>query len=199
MRASVKLRIFNATVIGRQNIPTKGPVIIASNHLSYADPPYLWGALRGRVVVAIAMKELWKTPFLGQLLWLMGFIPVDRKDKTSGKKAIQMAQKVVKAGGVLIIYPEGKISTDGNLHNLRAGVWHLAIETGAPVVPVGVKGTPLVWPLGEKKRDRRQPVEHNFGLPMYAKNYKSMERFLTVLRNRIAKLSGQELADDELI
>lgn len=198
LRTSVKLRIFNATVVGRGNVPKSGPVLIACNHLSIADPVYLWGALR-RNAVAIAKQELWKTPGLGQIMWLMGHIPVDRTSRDSGERTRVAGIANLKAGLLVIIFPEGTIPKDGKLKTFKGGVYDMALATGAPVIPVGVTGTELVKPHGTWKIYRRQPVILRFGEGMYAKDFtgpNAKAEFLTELRRRIAELSGQELSGE---
>ncbi len=196
LRFTVKRGIFNVVVNGRDNVPATGPVIVASNHLSYADPPCLWGALR-RNAVFMAAKELWYNPLFGWVLILMRHIPVDRKSRKSGEKAKKKFLGHLRAGGMGIIYPEGKISKTGELLAFKRGVYDLALESGALVVPGGVVGTNRLLPLRSKKINRREPVTMNFGEGIFARDFASAESFLTELRLRIQALSGQELEEEK--
>jgi len=86
-------RIFDVTVNNRQAIPRRGVAILASNHISIADAPFSWAASR-RVVVAIAMAELWRVPGLGPVMWLLGHIPIKRGNKRSAKRMLARATRV---------------------------------------------------------------------------------------------------------
>lgn len=177
-------KIFNVTVIGRENVPAKGRVIVASNHRSVSDPVFLWGALR-RNATAIAMAELWRVPVVNLLMWSMAHIPIKRGNKESGQKATAAGIRILKHDGLLIIYPEGGCSKDGELRDFFPGYINMAYATGSPVVPTSIKGSENVKPLGSKRINRKEPVVLRFGEPVWPTEYDSEDEFNLAVRERI--------------
>ena len=139
---------------GRENIPKSGPVIIAPNHMSYAD----WGtdALffyeSGRYPTFMIKASAFKAPFIGKLLYGCGQIPVNRGAKDAAL-ALKQAEQALGEGAAVIIYPEGTATRDPGLWPMvaKTGVARLALATGAPVIPVARWGTQNVLPYGSKK------------------------------------------------
>jgi 1-acyl-sn-glycerol-3-phosphate acyltransferase len=125
-------------VLGLENVPRKGPAILASNHLNLADPPLL-ATLVQRRLIYMAKKELWSTPIIGPLYGLVGFIPVRRFEADIG--ALRQAEKVLREGHVLVMFPEGHRSGRPGLGKGHPGTAVIALRSGAPIVPVGVSGT----------------------------------------------------------
>lgn len=128
-------------VEGLEDLPTDGPLIIASNHLSNADPPFLGGWLSpamGRRPTFLAKESLFKGP-IGLLIRSLGAEPV--KSGGSDIGAYRVAKAILDAGGVVAILPEGTRSHDGVMAQPKPGVALLATRTGAPVLPVGISGT----------------------------------------------------------
>jgi 1-acyl-sn-glycerol-3-phosphate acyltransferase len=167
------LHIFNVEVVNSKVIPDKGAAILASNHISLLDGIFLWAAAK-RNVVAMAMAELWKIPVVNIFLYLQGHIPVKRGDKTSGAKAIKAAVRVIKASGLFAIYLPGKCARPGEKLKSKPGAVLISITTGAPIIPVGIKGSNLVLPLGAKKitrHNRKHKVTLKFGDPIYPSDY----------------------------
>lgn len=140
------LRIWNRLeVTGQENVPTQGPVLLATNHVSYLDPVVV-GVASPRQVVFMAQTRLWKTPFMRLYLWLMDCIPVERG--TVDRKAIRESIKRLKAGSVVGIFPEGERQHSGELSQAKRGVGLLAVHAGVPIVPVFVQGTHEALPRG---------------------------------------------------
>ncbi len=125
-------------VVGLKNVPRQGPVILASNHVSMLDPP-LVAVLVPRRVVYMGKIELWKTPIIGPLYSLVGFIPVRRFE--ADLAALRRAEKALRQNHVLGMFPEGTRSGKPGLGKGLPGTAIIAIRTGAPIVPVGVSGT----------------------------------------------------------
>lgn len=127
--------IWNTRIVGKGNVPRQGPVIIAANHAGWADGPLMIGCTpRGtHILVKIEMFR----SAIGWLFRLSGQIPVDRRN---GRPALVAALGVLKRGGVVGIFPEGARGR-GDASNARAGVAWLAVNSGAPVVPVAMLGT----------------------------------------------------------
>ncbi|MEC3918896.1 lysophospholipid acyltransferase family protein [Nocardia sp. CDC160] len=185
----------DVTVIGRDRVPATGPVIVASNHISMLDAVFLWGALRRRAI-AIAMAELWTWPVVGWLVRRLGQIPVIRRDPESGRTALTQAEQVLRHGGVLIIYPEGRLVAPGESEPYKPGVATLALATGVPIVPVATTGTDGVLPPRRARGDgpafnRRHPVIVHFGTPIDPADFDDPEKLLDHLRYRIESLRAQ--------
>lgn len=173
--------LWRMRVYGTQNLPKSGPVIIASNHISYMDPPVLGSACPRRIQY-MAKQELFAIPLLGRAIRAVGAYPVDRHG--SAKAAIKRSLEVLKEGGAIGIYPEGTRNRDGS-HTPQIGVALLAQLSGAPVVPAFLGGTrdPL----------RFQAVRAYFGEPMRLPAHErisraDLEQFVGDVMQRIRSL-----------
>ena len=132
-------------------LPTTGPLIIASNHASNLDVPVIGSFLiprLGRRIHWLGKKELFDWPIIGWLAANGGVHPVDRG--AADVEAFRLAQRILDEGHVLFVFPEGTRSVDGSLQEARDGVALLALRTGAPIVPLGISGSHRVWPKGQR-------------------------------------------------
>ena len=156
---------------GQENIPKTGPVIIAPNHMSYADwgtdAVFFYGA--GRYPTYLIKASAFKVPFIGKMLYGCGQIPVNR-GAVDAALALKQAEGALKEGAAVIIYPEGTATRDPNLWPMvaKTGVARLALATGAPVIPVARWGTQDILPYGSKKPKLwpRQTVRTVAGKPV---------------------------------
>ena len=142
---------FRYSRIGREHIPGEGPVIIAANHRSFMDPCVIATMVR-RPMYYIAKKELFKYRWMAWLLSALGAFPVDRG--AADAEMISTAKAILARGEVVLIFPEGTRTRPGALGQPKRGVARLALETGAPVVPVAVIGTEDVrkgWRIRPRK------------------------------------------------
>src|SRR6476661_3570414 len=136
---------------GQENIPKTGPVIIAPNHMSYADwgtdAVFFYGA--GRYPTFMIKASAFKVKFIGKLLYGCGQIPVNRGAKDAAL-ALKQAEEALKEGAAVIIYPEGTATRDPDLWPMvgKTGVARLALATGAPVIPVAHWGAQVILPYG---------------------------------------------------
>ena len=197
--------LFRPEVEGLAHVPEHGPAILASNHLSYTDWVFMPLTLH-RKVTFVAKAEYFTTP--GLKGWAQrhffrgaGQVPIDRSSGDAAAGALRAAKKVLAAGELFGIYPEGTRSHDGRLYRGRTGVARLAIESGVPVVPVAVLGTDIVAPPG-KKFGRWTRPRVRFGRPLDFSRYEGLENDRFVLRSatdeimyEIMRLSGQEYVD----
>lgn len=126
---------WNTTVLGAENVPRTGPVIVASNHIGVVDGPVLHGAIP-RASHIIVKQEFFDSK-IGFLMDWAGQIPVDR---SSGRAALVVARDLLQEGRLVGIFPEGARGT-GDVQGVKAGVAWLAAQTGAPVVPAACLGT----------------------------------------------------------
>src|SRR5437764_9159613 len=132
---------FRMARIGREHIPAEGPVIIASNHRSFLDP-FVIGTMARRPMYYVAKKEVFRLRWLGWILNALGAFPVDRG--AADAESIETAKAILARGDIVMIFPEGTRTRPGSLGKPKRGVGRLALETGAPVVPVAVIGTEAV-------------------------------------------------------
>jgi 1-acyl-sn-glycerol-3-phosphate acyltransferase len=194
--------LWRPVIEGRENIPPTGPLIVASNHLSFIDSIVIPLCVPRRVVF-LAKAEYWEGRSLASLprrIFFKAFeaVPVARgqEDATESRN---LAALVLARGDAFGIYPEGTRSRDGRLYRGRTGVGWLALTTGAMVSPVGLVGTDRVQPIGAKV-PRIHRVRVSFGEPVDPKLYADLppgraRRELTdEVMNRIAALSPQQRA-----
>jgi glycerol-3-phosphate dehydrogenase (NAD(P)+) len=129
---------FRMERIGREHIPAEGPVIVAANHRSFLDP-FVIGTMAKRPMYYVAKQELFLKHWQAWVLNALGAFPVKRG--AHDEDSIQTAKAILERGDIVLIFPEGTRIRPGNLGRPRRGVGRLALETGAPVVPVAVIGT----------------------------------------------------------
>src|SRR4051812_156533 len=133
---------FRLERIGREHIPTTGPVILASNHRSFLDP-FVIAVMARRPIYFVAKKELFLFhPVVSWLLNALGAFPIDRGASDQG--AMATARAILERGEVVLMFPEGTRVRPGSLGRPKRGVGRLALETGAPVVPVAIIGSEAV-------------------------------------------------------
>jgi 1-acyl-sn-glycerol-3-phosphate acyltransferase len=195
--------VFRPWSRGRRNLPRRGPVILASNHLSFAD--HFFGPLPlPRKVVFLAKAEYFTGRGLKGLASRaffsgVGQIPIDRTGGAASERALHSGLRVLAAGNILGIYPEGTRSPDGRLYRGRTGVARLALESRAPVVPCAMMHTFEFLPPGSHNPHFGIRPGVIFGPPMEFSRYYGRETDRDALRAvtddimaEIAKLSGQE-------
>lgn len=156
---------------GGENIPSTGPVIVASNHLSYLDVLFLTHFLyrNGRAPRYIGKEGLFKTPIIGRIVLAAGQIPVAREGKDAAK-ALEHAIKILQAGHLLGVYPEGTLTRDPDGWPMiaKTGLVRLAIMTQSPIVPIAQWGSQMVMPTYERKIKLfpRTPINILVGAPL---------------------------------
>jgi len=198
--------IYRPRVEGRSNIPPAGPVIFASNHLSFIDSIAIPVAAAPRPVHFLAKADY----FTGKGLkgWLsrsfftaVGAVPVERGAGQAAMEALERQRQILASGAAVALHPEGTRSRDGRLYKGRTGVAFLALETGAPVVPIGLIGTDKVMPVGARFPSLRERVVVKFGEPLDLSHHgpassgKARRAATDEIMAAIHALSGQELAD----
>ena len=197
------LRVFfRVRVTGAEHIPATGPVILAANHQAFCDSIFIPLVVPRRVtfVAKADYFKSWKTRWFFRAV---GQIPMERGGGKASNESLNEALRLLAAGGVLGIYPEGTRSPDERLHRGRTGVARLVLAAGCPVVPVGVRGTREVQPIGKRMLKPFRTVEIRFGEPIdFRARYGDRLQDRLVLRQitdelmfEIKELSGQAYVD----
>ncbi|KRB73899.1 acyl-phosphate glycerol 3-phosphate acyltransferase [Nocardioides sp. Root190] len=161
--------IWRPWVEGVENVPMTGPVLFASNHLSFADSVVI-PIVAPRKVAFLAKAEYFTgTGIRGRMMkaWFegLGMVPVDRNDSRAALNSLDVALEILGRGEAFGIYPEGTRSRDGRLYRGRTGVAQLALTAGVPVVPVGLIGTAELQPV-DSTLPRLAKVTVRFGQPI---------------------------------
>jgi 1-acyl-sn-glycerol-3-phosphate acyltransferase len=197
--------VYRPLITGTEHIPKTGALILASNHISFADEIFTPLAA-GRRISYFAKAEYFtgtgvKGRLTAALFHGLGQVPVERGDPRSAAAVVDIGVGLLRQGAALGIFPEGTRSPDGRLYKFRTGVARLALRSDAPVVPVGLVGTREVQPPGERMW-HRAPVGVHFGTPMHFGDRAGQERSSRVLREvtetvraAVQELSGQEYVD----
>ena len=161
--------VWRPTVNGLENIPAEGAVILASNHLSFSDSVVIPLVVPRRVRFLAKAEYFEGHGLRGRLVAaffrFVDAVPVNRESQRDSMSSLELAMGVLRNGHAFGIYPEGTRSRDGRLYRGRNGVGWLAMESGAPVVPVAVSGTDKVQPVGSNL-PRPYPVRVSFGPPV---------------------------------
>lgn len=205
MGSPVLKRVYKPWVRGKENIPAEGPAILASNHNAVWDSVFL-PMLIDREVVFMGKADYfsgkgakgWATK---NFMRAVGTIPVDRTGGKAAMAALQAGLDRLNSGELFGIYPEGTRSPDGRLYRGKTGVARLALESGAPVIPVAMIGTHAAQPIGQKVPSRTN-IGVIIGEPLDFSRYRPLAKDRYVLRAitdeimyNLMLLSGQEYVD----
>lgn len=171
------------------------PYIIMSNHTSVLDIPLNFTAMPGSIRM-LAKKELFRIPGFGMVLKKAEIILVDRQNHARAMENMKYARKKLESGIVLWVYPEGTRSRTGKLLPFKKGGFYLAIETGATIIPVSVRGMRNVMKPDSLQVQAGKSVEFYIGEPIDASQYKVEQRnkLISDVRNQIIEASGQDIA-----
>ncbi len=193
--------LFHSTggwhVSGRENIPASGGALICPNHISYLDPPAIGIAAKRRCCF-MARKSLFEVPMLGPAIRSVYSYPVDRDE--GGRQAIRLATTLLEAGELVVMFPEGTRSPDGEMIAGQPGAVYVASRARAPIIPAAVWGTQMVMPRGGGFH--RSPTYVRFGEPFHLPTPPEGERLskaqlqeaTDLLMARIAELRGHIIA-----
>ena len=194
--------LFRPKVTGLRNVPQSGPVIVASNHLSFSDSIFM-PLVVPRKVTFLAKSEYFTSPgikgFIKKITFIaLGQVPVDRSGGRRSEAALLTGLELLAEGACIGIYPEGTRSPDGKLYKGRTGIARLAIESGAAVVPVAMFNTAEIQPTGQVV-PKVQRVEMIFGEPLYYKgdssDLKLLREITDEIMEKIQEISKQEYVD----
>jgi 1-acyl-sn-glycerol-3-phosphate acyltransferase len=197
--------LFRPWVEGASNVPESGPAIFASNHLSFSDSIFLPLVVGRRLTFPAKSDYFTGKGIKGRLTALffrgVGQIPMDRSGGRASMAALDAGKSLLEQGELFGIYPEGTRSPDGRLYRGKTGVARLALETGAPVLPVAMIDTEVIQPPG-KVIPRIGRIGIRIGKPLDFSRYEGMSRDRYILRSvtdeimyEILALSEQEYVD----
>lgn len=193
--------IYRPTARGVENVPSEGPVILASNHLSLADSLFIPLMVKRRVVY-LGKSDHFESRKTRWFFRSVNVIPVRREGGLAGEAAIRAGVEALDRGEVVGIYPEGTRSPDGRLYRGRTGAARMALLARCPIVPVSVSGTAEVMPPDRRAPRLKGRVTVVFGKPLSFERHYDQPDDRFVLRSvadevmyEIMHLSGQEYVD----
>jgi 1-acyl-sn-glycerol-3-phosphate acyltransferase len=197
--------VFRPWTSGTENIPDKGGVILASNHLSFIDSVFLPLVIQRRIYFLAKSDYFHGKGFTGWITKTFfkgtGMLPIDRSGGKASEASLNTGLRVLHEGDVLGIYPEGTRSPDGKMYRGRTGVARMILEAHVPVIPVAMIDTEKVMPLGRKIPKVRR-IGIVFGEPMDFSRFEGLESDRFILRSitdeimyELNQISGQEYVD----
>jgi 1-acyl-sn-glycerol-3-phosphate acyltransferase len=163
----LRCRVVNPAGV---EIPHGRPVILMSNHSSLYDIPLIFTALPGSIRM-LTKKELFRVPIWGRGLAAGEFISIDRKNRDQAIRDLAAARDKMSSGIVLWVAPEGTRTRDGRLGEFKKGGFMLALETGATIVPIGIRGANDVLPAKTLRFELDREAEVRVGMPIEASDY----------------------------
>ncbi len=194
--------LWRIKTVGLEHLPSRGGAIFCPNHTSVIDSFFLPLVLPRRItfVGKAEYMDSWKTKYLFPA---MGMIPIDRSGGNASERALNTAARVLESGEFFGIYPEGTRARDGRLHKGHTGPARLALRTGAPIIPVGIRGAREVMPPEAKYPTPFRPVVIRFGTPVTMDRFEGRANDRLVLRQiidevmyEIRELTGQDYVDE---
>jgi 1-acyl-sn-glycerol-3-phosphate acyltransferase len=183
-------------VIGLERVPKGTSCIFLSNHVSNLDPPVLLPVLPGMSSVFLK-KSLMKIPLLGVAMRMGKFVPVSRgHSREEAARSVAVAADALRSGLNIFIFPEGTRSPDGNLLPFKKGAFFLAAETGAPMVPIVIRGTAQMMRKGSLKVYPEAVVPAGevtveFLAPLHPQDYADKEDLMAAVRTRMEEALAQ--------
>ncbi|MCH7520281.1 MAG: 1-acyl-sn-glycerol-3-phosphate acyltransferase [Candidatus Marinimicrobia bacterium] len=171
--------------------PTDQTYILMANHASFIDPFIIAAVMKGKCTGVMA-EESMKYPLWGALLRRLRVIPIRRRSRDSARSSIKVAEDRLQAGYNVVILPEGTRTLDGKLGLLKKGGFHLAVNTGSPILVIGIEGA-FRFKRKTSWRLRPGPIIVRFGTAIQAEDYQrmSMAEVMEAVRGQLEVLSGE--------
>ena len=182
--SGVRLAGIRIREAGKENFKPGRNYIFMSNHASNLDPPIEIPRIRERCSVLVK-KELFRVPILGAGMRLARLVPVDRSNREAAIESVHEGVKVLKTGLHMMIYPEGTRTPDGKLLPFKKGPFHLAIESGVPIIPLTVVGTYDAWPK-HRFALRSVPITVVYHPAIDPKDFPDRDALMEAVRESIA-------------
>jgi 1-acyl-sn-glycerol-3-phosphate acyltransferase len=162
----IELARVQLDVVGAARVPLDRAYVYMSNHQSHTDIPVLYATVPSSTLRMVAKAELFRIPGLGRAMRASDFIEVDRKDHARAVASLKRAASLIDDGVSVWIAPEGTRSATGELGPFKKGGFHLAQDTGTPIVPVAIQGTRALLPPGGSRIRSGQRVRVEYGAPI---------------------------------
>ena len=195
VRTGVKLARIRVEITGREHILAQ-PSIFMSNHVSNLDPPIMLPLLPFRTAFFIK-RSLLKIPLVGFSMRLAGFIPVDRDGRLeSARESVQAANKVLASGVNISTFPEGTRSRTGKLLPFKKGPFYLAMESGAPIIPISIWGSEHMMTKGSL-RIKPGTAHLTFHPAVYPRQFATREQLAAAVREAITSALPQWMWGEE--
>jgi len=195
LHTGVRLARIRVQATGRENIPGR-PCIFMANHVSNLDPPILFPLLPFRTAFFLK-RSLMKIPILGLGMRLADFIPVDRDGRSeSARQSVELANQVLASGVNISTFPEGTRSRSGRLLPFKKGPFFLAMESGAPVIPISIWGSEHMMTKGSL-RIKPGTAHLTFHPPVYPEQFSTREQLISAVRAAITSGLPQWMWEDE--
>ena len=180
---------------GEANVPVSGGVLFCPNHTSDCDPPAVFVTTPRRAWF-VGKSELFEIPVLGWLFAHFQGFPIKRD--SADRAALRRIEALLKSGQPVVLFPEGRLSENGLLQRVQPGAALLALRTGVPIVPVGIRNTSGVVPYGDLwPRYSPRPVQVTYGPPIHPQDYallprpKAIAALTEKLTAALTELTGQ--------
>ena len=197
--------IWRVKARNRRFMPRKGGLLLAANHQAFCDSLFLPLVVIRRKVTYLAKAEYFDDRRTAWFFRSAGQIPIRRGGGSASERALATALEVLAEGRVIGLYPEGTRSLDEYVHKGKTGVARMALASGCPVMPVGIKGTSDVQPVGQNRMSPFKRVEVCFGEPMWLtpadveefdSETEAVRDFTDRLMRKISELSGRPYLDE---
>jgi 1-acyl-sn-glycerol-3-phosphate acyltransferase len=202
LTAPARRLLVRLDVENPENLPTDGPAIVVANHVSFFDSVLLMFAL-SRPVAVLGKAEYTDRRLTKWLFCGAGMIPIRRENPGDLVRAFEHVGEVLERGQIVGVFPEGTRSRDGLLHRGHSGAAHLALTTGAPLVPVGIVGTDRILPTGSRLVRPFRHATISIGQPIRVADHgftKSTNRARRVITDEvmaeIRRRCGQDYVDE---
>lgn len=164
------LLAFRARYSGLQNVPLEGPVLMVSNHQSHLDPPLI-GCGPPRQMHFLARQTLFRFGPFAKLIESVNAVPIDREG--GGLAGIKATLRLLKRGAMVLVFPEGTRTRDGQIQRFLPGFTTLATRSGAAILPAAIEGAFQAWPRWQRF-PRPRPVHVHYGVPLAPQDYKGL-------------------------
>lgn len=182
---------------GRHHLQPGQAYVFMSNHCSLLDIPAMFGAVPGSLRM-VTKEELIRVPLWGYAMKKVGFIPIDRKNRVKAIRQLEVAKDMLRQGVSVWISPEGTRARDGKLARFKRGGFHLALDLGAPIIPVWIEGTQGVIAPDQLAAREDGEVEVRFGAPLSTAGLTKddMDDVMGQVREAMLDLSGRRAEVD---
>jgi 1-acyl-sn-glycerol-3-phosphate acyltransferase len=180
---------FRIRYTGMKNVPLEGGILAVSNHQSHLDPP-LVGAGCPRRMNYLARETLFHPPIFAKFIYSVGAFPLDREGV--GLSGIKEALKRLKRGEIVLLFPEGTRTPDGEIHPFKPGFTTLAVRSKSAILPIAIEGAYRAWPK-KAHFPRPRTVNIHYGSPILPQEYENLDEraLVTLVETRVRECQAE--------